>query len=125
MSLAIAITIGRVFFDSLAAYALSRLRFRGRTSVFGTVIAVMAVPGVVLLIPKFLVLNTLEIYDTYAAMIAPVIVDPTGIFIMKQFFDTIPDSVGEAARSKHSASCVVAGLGCGRVGHGVIGWCAV
>lgn len=95
---AITVTVGRVFFDSLAGYALSRLRFRGRGAVFGALIAVMAVPGVVLLIPKFLVLNQLGMYDSYAAMIVPLLVDAAGIFIMKQFFDTIPDSVEEAAR---------------------------
>lgn len=96
--IAITVTIGRVFFDSLAGYALSRLRFRGRGALFGAVIAVMAVPGVVLLIPKFLVLNQLGLYDSYAAMIVPLLVDAAGIFIMKQFFDGIPDSVQEAAR---------------------------
>jgi multiple sugar transport system permease protein len=95
---AVTVTIGRVFFDSLAGYALSRLRFRGRNAVLAAVIAVMAVPGVVLLIPKFLVLNQLGMYDTYAAMIVPLMVDAAGIFIMKQFFDGIPDSVEEAAR---------------------------
>ena len=54
-----------MFFDSLAGYALARMRFRGRGGVFTAVIAVIAVPGVVLLIPKFLVLNHLGIYDTY------------------------------------------------------------
>lgn len=53
------VTAGRVFFDSLAGYALARLRFRGRGIVFAGLVAVMAVPAVVLLIPKFLVINTL------------------------------------------------------------------
>ena len=53
---------GRVFFDSLAGYALARLRFRGRWALFADVIAVLAVPGVVLLIPKFLVLNQFQRY---------------------------------------------------------------
>lgn len=94
----VTITVGRVVFDSLAGYALSRLRFRGRRAVFGAVLAVIAVPSVVLLIPKFLVLNQLGMYDTYAAMIIPLLVDGTGVFIMKQFFDTVPVSVEEAAR---------------------------
>ena len=59
------VTAGRVFFDSLAGYALARIPFRGGTVVFALVIAVMAVPGVVLLIPKFLVINQLGIYDSY------------------------------------------------------------
>jgi multiple sugar transport system permease protein len=50
------------------------------------------------MIPKFLVLNQLGIYDTYAAMILPLLADAGGVFIMKQFFETIPTSVEEAAR---------------------------
>lgn len=92
------VTIGRVFFDSLAGYALSRLRFRGRTVVFAAVVAVMAVPGVVLLIPRFLMLKELGLYDSFGGMILPLIIDAAGIFIMKQFFESIPVSVEEAAR---------------------------
>jgi multiple sugar transport system permease protein len=94
----VVVTAGRVFLDSLAGYALSRLQFRGRRAVFAGVLAVMAVPGVALLIPKFLMVNYLGIYDTYAAMILPLIVDAAGVFIMKQFFDSVPVSVEEAAR---------------------------
>ena len=92
------ITAGRVFLDSLAGYALSRLKFRGRGFLFSTVLAVMAVPGVALLIPKFLIVTQLGIFDTYSAMVLPLIVDAAGVFIMKQFFDTIPISIEEAAR---------------------------
>jgi multiple sugar transport system permease protein len=91
-------TLGRIFFDSLAGYALARLRFRGRRAVFGTILAMMAVPGVVLLIPKFLVLNQLGMYDSYAGLIVPLLADATGVFIMKQFFESVPVSVEEAAR---------------------------
>jgi multiple sugar transport system permease protein len=92
------ITVGRVFLDSLAGYALARLRFGGRTAINAMVVAVMAVPGVVLLIPKFLVLNQVGIYNSYTALILPVIVDAAGVFIMRQFFVSIPVSVEEAAR---------------------------
>lgn len=92
------VTAGRVFFNSLAGYALSRLRFRGRSAVFVGLVAVMAVPGVVLLIPRFLVINQLGIYDTFAALIVPLLVDAAGIFIMKNFFDSLPQAVEEAAR---------------------------
>jgi multiple sugar transport system permease protein len=94
----IVVTVGRVLLDSMAGYALARLRFRGRRALFSAVIAVMAVPGVVLFIPKFLVLNQLGLYDSYTALILPVIVDAAGVFIMKQFFESIPVSVEEAAR---------------------------
>jgi multiple sugar transport system permease protein len=92
------VTAARVFFDSLAGYALSRLHFRGRGFLFATVLAVMSVPGVALLIPKFLMVTYLGIYDTYTAMVLPLVVDAAGVFIMKQFFDSVPVSVEEAAR---------------------------
>lgn len=92
------ITAARVFLDSMAGYALSRLRFRGRGFLFATVLAVMSVPGVALLIPKFLMVNYLGIYDSYTAMVLPLIVDAAGVFIMKQFFDSVPVSIEEAAR---------------------------
>lgn len=94
----VVVTAGRVFFDSLAGYALARLRFRGRAAIFATVVAMMAVPGVVLLIPKFLVLKQLNIYDSYAGLILPLLADAAGVFIMKQMFESIPVQVEEAAR---------------------------
>lgn len=92
------VTAGRVFLCSLAGYALARIKFRGRSAVFTAILAVMAVPGVVLLIPKFLVLKYINIYDTYPALILPLLVDAAGVFIMKQFFESIPESIEEAAR---------------------------
>lgn len=94
----IVVTIGRVFFVSLAGYALARLNFRGRGFIFAAIVAVMAVPGVVLLIPKFLVLNQIGIYNSYAGMIIPLLADAAGVFIMKNFFESIPVSVEEQAR---------------------------
>jgi multiple sugar transport system permease protein len=91
------VTFLRVFLDSLAGYALARLRFRGRGAAFATVVAVMAVPGVVLLIPKFLIIRQLGIYDTYYGMIVPLLVDAAGVFIMKNFFESVPVSVEESA----------------------------
>jgi multiple sugar transport system permease protein len=95
---AVSVTIGRVVFDSMAGYALARVRFRGRKALFTAFLAVMAVPGVVLLIPKFLVFRELGIYNTYQGMIIPLMTDAAGVFIMKQFFEAIPDSIEEAAR---------------------------
>jgi multiple sugar transport system permease protein len=94
----LSVTFLRVFLDSLAGYALARLRFRGRGAAFATIVAVMAVPGVVLLIPKFLMIRQLGIYDTYYGMIIPLLVDAAGVFIMKNFFESIPVSVEESAR---------------------------
>ncbi|MFY0409424.1 carbohydrate ABC transporter permease [Solicola sp. PLA-1-18] len=94
----VVVTLARVFFCSLAGYALARLTFRGRAFVFAALVAVMAVPNVVLLIPKFLVLNQLGMYDSYAGMIVPLMADAAAVFIMKNFFESIPVSVEEQAR---------------------------
>jgi multiple sugar transport system permease protein len=94
---AVLVTIGRLLSDSMAGYALARLRFRARGALFAAVIAVMAVPSVVLLIPKFLVIRQLGIWDSYPGLIIPLLTDATGVFIMKQFFESIPASVEEAA----------------------------
>lgn len=94
---ALFVTGGRILFDSMAGYALARLRFRGRGALFSAVIAVMAVPSAVLLIPKFLVIRTLGIYDSYPGLITPLLADAAGVFIMKQFFESIPPSIEEAA----------------------------
>jgi multiple sugar transport system permease protein len=95
---AVLVTIGRIVFDSMAGYALARLRFRGRGGIFAAVIAVMAVPGVVLLIPTFLVLKELNLFNSYPGMILPLMTDAAGVFIMRQFFLTIHPSIEEAAK---------------------------
>lgn len=92
------VTLGRVFFDSLAGYALARIPFRGRAVMFALLVAVMAVPNVVLLIPKFLVINQLHMFNSYSGMVIPLLADAAGIFIMKNFFESIPVSIEEQAR---------------------------
>jgi multiple sugar transport system permease protein len=95
---AVFVTAGRLLFDSMAGYALARLRFRGRGAVFSAIIAVMAVPSVVLLIPKFLVLKQLDIYNSYPGLIIPLMTDAAGVFIMRQFFLSVHPSIEEAAK---------------------------
>ncbi len=92
------VTLGRILFNSMAGYALARIPFRGRTAVFALLIAVMAVPNVVLLIPRFLVVSQLGMFNTYSGLVVPLLVDAAGIFIMKNFFESIPASVEEQAR---------------------------
>ena len=92
------ITAGRLFLDSLAGYALARLDFRGRKVIFGLVVATLAVPGIVLLVPRFLVLRQLGMLNSYSGIILPLAVDAFGIFLMKQFFESIPKEVEEAAK---------------------------
>lgn len=87
----------RLALDTAAGYALARLRFRGRQAVFAGVVAVMAVPGIVLLVPRFLVMRQLGILNTYAGLILPLAFDAFGIFLMKQFFEQLPRELEEAA----------------------------
>lgn len=94
----ICVTVGRALFDAAAGYALARLQFRGRAAIFAGLVTIMAVPNIVLLIPKFLVINQLGMYDSYSGMIIPLLADAAGVFIMKNFFESIPVSVEEAAR---------------------------
>jgi multiple sugar transport system permease protein len=93
----ISVTIGRLVMDALAGYALARLRFPGRRLVFATIIAVLAVPGVVLLIPRFLIVNQLGMFNTYAGMILPLLFDAVGILLMKTAFEAVPHELEEAA----------------------------
>jgi len=95
---AIFVTIGRAFFDSMAGFALARLHYRGRNVVFAGLIAIMAVPSVALLIPKFLVITDIGLFNTYPGMILPFLADATGVFIMKNFFESIPVAIEESAR---------------------------
>jgi len=92
------VTIGRVGLASMAGYALARLDFPGRKTIFALILAVMMVPGVVLLIPRFLVLKELSLRNSYPGMILPLLVDCAGIYLMKQNFEAIPKSVEEAAQ---------------------------
>ena len=92
------VTLGRLLFDSMAGYALARLRFRGRGGLFAAILAIMAVPSVVLLIPTFLVLKELNLFNSYQGMILPLVADAAGVFIMRQFFLTIHPSIEEAAK---------------------------
>jgi multiple sugar transport system permease protein len=91
-------TLGRVFIDSLAGYALARLRFRGRGIVFAGIVSVLAVPPIVLTVPRFLVLKELSLLNSYTGMILPLAVDAMGIFLMRQFFVELPRELEEAAR---------------------------
>lgn len=89
-----------VIFDSLAAYALSRLDFRGRNALLFVLIASMMIPYQALLIPLYRMLATAGILEasTMAAMIVPRMADVAGIFLLRQFFISLPRDLDNAAR---------------------------
>jgi multiple sugar transport system permease protein len=81
-----------------AAYALAKLRFRGREAIFGLVLVGLLIPHQVLALPMFILAYQIGVVNTYAALIFPFVVSPFGIFLFRQFFKTIPDDVIHAAR---------------------------
>jgi multiple sugar transport system permease protein len=83
--------------SSMAAYALSRLRFKGRDALFYVILAAMLVPGQVTLIPVFLMIQKLGWFDSYQALIVPGLAGPFGVFMLRQFMQTIPKELEEAA----------------------------
>lgn len=92
------VVLGNVLFDSMVAYVLSRKRFRGAGLVLGLILARMMVPSQVLMIPIYVLIQRIGLYDTLGALIIPSLVQGFGIFLMKQYFDGIPRSLDEAAR---------------------------
>ncbi len=81
-----------------AAYALAKLRFRGRQTLFTLVLLCLLIPPHAIAVPLFLLFHHIGILDSYAALIAPWIISVFGIFLMRQFFMTIPDDLIDAAR---------------------------
>jgi multiple sugar transport system permease protein len=87
----------RLLFDSMAGYALARISFPGNRLTFYLILGTMMIPGVVLLIPRFLLLNQMNLLNTYQGYIIVLSADAFGIMLMKQFFESIPREIEEAA----------------------------
>jgi multiple sugar transport system permease protein len=92
------ITLGVLVTSSLTGFGLAKYRFRGRRVVFALVVATLMVPFQTLLIPLFLIVKNLGWLDTYKALIVPFTVQGFGIFFMRQYIISIPDSLLDAAR---------------------------
>jgi multiple sugar transport system permease protein len=91
-------TIGHVFFDTLAAYAFAKLRFPGRDRIFFLMLLGLMVPFQVNLIPLYRIMGALQWLDKYAALIVPSLTSIFGIFLMRQYLQSIPDELLDAAR---------------------------
>lgn len=92
------VTVLSLTLDSLTAYALARLQFPGRELIFWLIIATLMVPFQVLLVPVFLQVFDLHLLNTYAGLIIPRATNGFGIFLLRQFFMSIPRDFDEAAR---------------------------
>ncbi len=91
--------VGTLFSCSLAAYAFARLQWRGRDTLFALMVATMLLPWQVTMIPRFLLIRQIGLYDSLGALIVPTFFgDAFSIFLLRQFFRTIPSELSEAAR---------------------------
>jgi multiple sugar transport system permease protein len=94
----VVVVLGNLLFCSLAGYAFARIRFVGRELVFVLILATLMVPFQVVIIPTFLIVKTFGLIDTLGALILPNMASAFGIFMLRQFFRTLPIELEEAAR---------------------------
>jgi multiple sugar transport system permease protein len=92
------VTLVSTVVNSMAGYAFAKYRFRGRDGIFRSLIVSMVIPGQVTMLPLFLMLNRMGLVNTYLGVIIPGIASIFGIFLIRQFAMSIPDSLIEAAR---------------------------
>jgi ABC-type glycerol-3-phosphate transport system permease component len=91
-------TISAVIFDSLVGYTLCKFRFRGRMIVFVAILSTLMIPTEMLVIPWYLMARDLGWLNSYWGIMFPGVITAFGVFLMKQFFESVPDDFLEAAR---------------------------
>lgn len=96
--IAVITTAGALLTSVLAAYAFSRLEFRGRDAIFLVMLSALMVPVQLTVIPVFILMRWLHLIDTSTAIWLPAIVNVFGIFFLRQYFNSIPRELDEAAR---------------------------
>jgi len=96
--IAITTTVGEVITTIFAAYAFAKMNFFGKSVLFNLLLGTLMIPGQMLLVPSFVLINRIGWYNTYQALIIPWIVSVLGIFLLRQFFRTIPDEFWDSAR---------------------------
>jgi len=94
---AAAITVGRLFSCSLGAFAFARLQFPGRDAIFWVYLSTLMLPEQVTLIPLFFIMKNFGWIDRYQGLIVPFVVTAFGVFLLRQFFLTIPRELEDAA----------------------------
>lgn len=98
MFVGLLVTAGNILFCFMTAYAISRYKTLSNKLLFSSVIFILMIPAHILIIPMYLLMVKLGIYDSYFALILPWLVNPIGIFLVKQYIDSLPPSMEEAAR---------------------------
>jgi multiple sugar transport system permease protein len=92
------VTACNLLFCSMLGYALAKLNFTGRRQVFGIVLGALMVPGNLMLLPLFVLMSRMQLLNTYAGLVLPFAAGAFGVFLMRQFMQTVPDELLEAAR---------------------------
>jgi alpha-1,4-digalacturonate transport system permease protein len=92
-----------LLFNSMAAFALSKHKFTGQRAVFLLIIATLMIPPTIVLVPLFLVINSVGLLNSLWGVILPAVATPTGVFLLRQYMLTIPDELLEAARMDHAS----------------------
>ena len=95
---ALAITLGNLLFCSMLGYALAKLTFPGKRLIFGLVLGMLMVPGVVTFVPLFVLVANLGMANSFPGLIFPFLAGPFGVFLMRQFISGLPDELIQAAR---------------------------
>jgi multiple sugar transport system permease protein len=90
-------TILSVLLTSLSAYAFARIDFRGKSLLFGLMITTLLLPGIMFLVPQYVIINYLGFYNSYPGLILPGLAGVFGVFFMRQFFLGVPVELEEAA----------------------------
>jgi multiple sugar transport system permease protein len=97
LKIALIVVIGHIFISSMAAFSFSRIRFPGRDAIFIIFLSGLMIPSQVTIIPLFIFMSKLGLVDTHWALILPALINPLGIFLIRQMMMTIPFSYDEAA----------------------------
>jgi len=95
--IAVSVTVFNLMFNSMAGYALARIRFPGSTLMFYSILAMIMIPGQLTIIPSYLIIKELGWLNSYQAIIVPMAAQATYIFMMRQFFISFPRELEEAA----------------------------
>lgn len=90
--------VARCLFDTAAGYAFARMEFPGKNIAFLMIISTLMIPGMVTIIPKFIILNEMGLLNTYGALTIPFLASAFGVFLMRQFFENFPVDLEDAAR---------------------------
>ncbi|HLX22798.1 MAG TPA: carbohydrate ABC transporter permease [Usitatibacter sp.] len=96
-------TVITLVMNSMAAFALSKYKFRGSDTALLAILATLMVPATIVLVPIYLIVSELGLVNSLWGVILPVISTPTGVFLLRQYMLTIPDELLEAARMDHAS----------------------